>query len=139
MRMFVGPRGRPKYVNRAFWLAHPGSSDWGAATVEERVHAPLAACHCPAVVPAEERLQNRTELLDAGLLDARPELEDRVRAAVGRLERPAAAADEVSRHREVEPARRLGLDHFGFPAQPVGQEAAADDPDVATGPRRAVI
>src|SRR3954470_13212366 len=114
-------------------------SGGGAATVEERVHAPLPARHRPAVVPAEDRLQDRAELLDAGLLDARPELEDRVRPAVGRLERPAAAADEVSRHREVEAVRRLGFDDLRRPAQPVGEEAATDDVDVAPRPRRAAV
>jgi len=92
------------------------------------------------VVPAEERLQDRAQLLDARLLHARTEVEDGARGtAAGRLERPAARADEVARHREVEAPRRIRDGDLRLPAEPIGQETAAHDPHVAAGARRPAV
>src|SRR5438067_1998286 len=116
-----------------------GSFELTACTGEERVDAALTALHRPAVVPAEERLEQRAELLHARLLDARAKVEHRTRSAGRRFEAPAAAADEVAGHREAEAARRLGIGDLRLPAQPVGQEAAADDAHMAAATGRAAV
>src|SRR3954470_8278670 len=72
---------------------------------EQRVHPSFPPLHRPSVVPPEERFQDRAELLDPRLLGSRAKIEHRARAAVSDLKRPAAAADEVSLHVEVEPSR----------------------------------
>ena len=72
------------------------------------------------MVPSEHRLQDRAQLLDAGLLDPRSKFEDRVRAAIGGIERPAAATNEVSLHGEIEALRRVGLDTYVYDALRAG-------------------
>src|SRR5207248_4733035 len=43
---------------------------------EQHAHAALSAPHRPAVVPSEQRFEERAQLLDARLLDTRPKVED---------------------------------------------------------------
>src|SRR5205085_12531332 len=70
---------------------------------------------------------------------ARPKVEDGARAALGRLERPVAGADEVPFHHEGEATRRVGIDDLRLPTQQVREEAAAHDLGMAAGSRWPVV
>src|SRR5204863_3169712 len=48
------------------------NSAGGGAALEQCIDAALTALHRPAVIPSEQRLQDRAQLLDARLLDPRP-------------------------------------------------------------------
>src|SRR5207344_2538690 len=84
--------------------AHPGVERRRPSPLELEAEALLAAGHRPAVVRAEDRLHDEREPAEDALLRDDPPVVRGERLRPDLVERPDAAADEVARCLEAEPA-----------------------------------
>lgn len=77
--------------------------------------------------------------LTTGFSNGRAPIEGRVRAALARLDRPVAAPAEVTRQRDADSARAVGLHGLRRVPEPVGQKTASLHPRPPARSRLALV